>query len=194
MLVLSKRLLGVPIMSIQTGARIAATQTPIIDPRTLHIIAFYCQGGSLDKNASVLHTADIREVSDLGYIVDSSEVIMDPDELVRLQEILSFKFTLLDLPVLDDTKQKLGTIVDYATDLQDFRIYKLHVKRPLLSSLSVSELIISRNQIIEVNNKHIIVRSATVEDREPNVVEKAQASLANPFRKPQPNSIEHDQS
>lgn len=194
MLVLSKRLANVPIMSIQTGARIAVTNGPIVDPRTLQIVAFHCRGDSLDKNASVMHTADIREVSDLGYIVDSSDVIMDPNELVRLQEVLSYNFNLLDLPVIDDQKHKLGMIIDYATDLRDFRIYKLHVKRPLLSSLSTSELVIDRGQILEVNNKHIVVRSATVEDKEPTVVEKAQASLANPFRKPQPNSIERDHS
>lgn len=186
MFVLSQRLVGVPLMSLQTGSQVAETGEPIIDPRQLHIVAFYCEGPNLDSHPSVLHTEDIRETSDIGIIIDDSDKLMSPDGLVRLQEIIDFNFNLLGLPVLTEHGQKLGTVGDYAVDTVGFLIHKLHVKQSLLRSINSAELIIDRNQIIEVTNKHIIVKSAVV-DAEERATQPAQivpTALANPFRKP----------
>lgn len=185
MLVLSKRLLGVPLMSLQTGSMIGTTGEPIIDPRRLHIIAFYCEGPMLDARPAVLHSNDIRELSDIGIIIDSSDNVMPPGDLIRLQEVIEFGFSLLGVQVVTDRGHKLGTVEDYATDALTFLIEKLHVKRPFPHNLHTSGLIIDRKEILEVTNSKIIVKSATVkEDRKDTVGETIQ-SFANPFRKPQ---------
>lgn len=172
-------------MSLQTGSEVAETGEPIIDPRQLHIVAFYCEGPTLDNHPSILHTEDIRETSDIGIIIDDSDDLMSPDGLVRLQEILDFKFKLLGLPVVTEHGQKLGTVGDYAVDTVSFLIHKLHVKQSLLRSINSAELIIDRNQIIEVTNKHIVVKSAVVEaeERATGTAQIVPSALANPFRK-----------
>jgi len=175
-------------MSLQTGARVAIAKEPIIDPRRLHIVALYCEGPLLDSEAAVLYTGDIREVSDIGLIVDDSDVIMDPRQLVRLQEVIDFDFHLMHLPVLTEHGKHLGKVSDYTVDTLTFLIHKIHVRRPLLRSLSVAELIIDRQQIIEVTNQHIIVRSATVTTE----ARSKSTAFANPFRtpSPQPDTID----
>lgn len=187
MFVLSNRLLKVPVMSIQTGSSIALTAEPIIDPRKLQIVAFFCEGGKLSEESNILHTSDIREVSDIGFIVNSSDDIMDGDGLVRLQEIVDYNFRLIGIPVYEDRGGRLGVVGDYIVDTASFFISKLHVKRPLLKSFSTSELVIDRTQIIEVTNKRIVVRSATVKDEQVEAATTSPIAFENPFRKPQPS-------
>lgn len=180
MLLLSERLLETPILSLQTGSPLAQTSAPIIDPRRLHIVAFYCDGPLLDDHPSVLHTADIREFSDIGIIVNGSEDIMPPHDLVRLQEIIDFHFDLVGMKVIDDHKTKLGKVTDFTVDMQTFMIQKIIVKPPLIRSIKESELIIDRDQIVEITDECIIVKAPSVTQ-----VSHApqEAAFQNPFRK-----------
>ncbi len=187
MLVLSRRLLGTPIMSLQTGSQIGKTDEPIIDPRRLHIVAFYCVCGGLKLDGgqpAILHTSDIRELSDLGIIINSSDDIMAPKELVRLSEVIEFNFKLRGIAVVTEHGEKLGTVEDYTTDSLTFLIHKLHVKRPLLKSFNTSDLIIDREQILEVSNQRILVRSATIKS-DAKAAAQPLSAFVNPFRKPQ---------
>ncbi len=158
MLVYSNNLFNVPVLSLQTGAVLAHTGQPIIDPRRLFIVAFYCDGPLLDDHPSVLHVSDIREFSDIGMIVNHSEDLMPPGGLVRLQEVINFNFQLIGRTVIDTARSKLGTVEDFATETSNFMIKKISARRPLLKSFSTSKLLIDRQQIVEVSNDYIVVR------------------------------------
>lgn len=179
MLVLHKKLENVPIMSLQNGSQLGLAQDPIIDPRKLQIVAYHANGPRIHR-ASVIHTADIREFGPLGFIVNNADSIMDLDEdLVRLQEVINFHFTLLGKQVVDENKHKLGKVVEYTVDLESFLIQKIHVGQSLLKNITSSNLIINRTQVVELNDKFIMVRSGSTHDP----VGLMQAM--NPFRKNQ---------
>lgn len=183
MLLPREKLIGTPILSLQTGAPLAQTSDILIDPRRLHITAFYCDGPLVNEQPALLHTSDIREFSDIGFIVDSSDDIMPPDGLVRLQEIIDFGFDLLHMKVVDSHQKKLGKVVDFSVESNSFMIKKITVKRPLLHSLNDSELIIDREQIVEITDDTIIVRAPSIESHE---VSAARQPIVNPFRKHDP--------
>jgi uncharacterized protein YrrD len=164
MLVLKERLIHVPVMSLQTGAQIAQTERPIIDPRQLMVVAFYCQGSTLDVTPAVLHVDDIREAGTLGFIVDDADVIMSPTDLVRLQQIISYNFSLEGKLVVDDRGQKIGKVDNFIVDMRSFYITQLQVQPSILQSWSTSQVLIGRTQILEINDKKIIVKSATVKE------------------------------
>ena len=74
MMLLGSALTNAPIMGIQTGSEIARTKRAVIDPGTLAVLAYEVAGASLDNSApNLLRVADVREFSDLGFIVDSSD-------------------------------------------------------------------------------------------------------------------------
>jgi len=189
MLVLRDRVIDTPIMSLQTGGMIAHTEKAIIDPRSLAVVAFYCAGPMLDVDPAILHTSDIRETGPMGFIVDNSDKIMSPEDLVRLQEVIDLNFQLDNKPVIDDTGRKVGHVVDYAVDTDSFLIIKLHVRPGLLQAFQIAEVIIDRQQIVKVSDKHIVVKSPTIKVREPVKT----THTGNPFRAahPQPDMIEH---
>ena len=76
MLIAIDNLIGIPVMSLQTGTQLAETTAALVDPRQLTIAAFYVDGPGLEESPSILHPGDIRELSDIGIIVDSTEKLM----------------------------------------------------------------------------------------------------------------------
>ena len=166
-------------MSLQTGGSLGVATQSIIDPRKLQIVAFYVTGPRIQE-LSVLHTSDIRELGPLGFIVDGAESIMTLDEdLVRLQEIISLNFSLVGKQVIDDTKKKLGKVVEYVLDGESFIIQKIHVSQSVIKNFKNTNLVIHRSQIVEINDRQIIVRSGLVQES------AGLAEVLNPFRKNQ---------
>src|SRR6266571_2338851 len=162
MLVLRDRLLGVPIVSLQTGMQLGTTSGIIVDPKHLNVVAFYCTGPHIDFNPAVLYVTDIREYGNLGMIVNSAENIMQPAELPRLQEVIGYHFQLEGKMAIEENGHKLGKVETYTVETSTFYISRLHLRPGVLQSFAITEILIDRSQIISIDNKHIIVRQADV--------------------------------
>ena len=171
-----------PILSLQTGTQIAQTAEPIIDPRELKIVAFYCEGPHLDTSPAILHIDDIREISNLGLIVDGAESIMPPTDLVRLQQIIGFNFHLDGKLVVEESGRKLGKVHNYTVDTKSFYITQIHAQPNIWQSFSVSDIPVGRTQIKEITDDKVIVRSTTIPAKQ-----QAQP-IHNPFHQHQPQT------
>ncbi len=182
MLITIDNLLSLPVMSLQTGSQLAETTGVIIDPRQLAIAAFYVEGQGLEQSPSILHPSDIRELSDLGFIVDDADKLMSLEGLVRLEEIIDFKFELVGLKVVDEHKRKLGKVSDYSIETTDYTVVQVYTEQSLLRSLSTMSSTIHRAQIISVNNNVMVVQSPTVKDGVKQVASDARQAFTNPFR------------
>lgn len=185
MLVLGQTLINIPVMSLQTSAEIARTDSAIIDPRTLKVVAYYVTGKTLDFAPAILMTTDIRETSDVGFIINSSDELMRLEDVVTMEEIISLNFTVEGKKVVDDHGRKVGKVTAYSVDPQSFVIHQLHIERPLLKSLIHAGSLINRTQIIGVNDTTITVKSPDIRVDE-GVTHTAKASFHNPFRSHQP--------
>jgi len=185
MLVFGSRLINTPVLSLQTGRELARANHPIIDPRHLTIVAYEVTGPRLDQTPSLLRIADVREFSDIGMIIDSSDELVGPSDVIKLSEIIELNFKLIDLPVKDERGRKLGRVVDYSVEVPSFVIAQLSVKRPLFRSLNDSELLIHRSQIAEITDDQIIVKSA--EDK-PKPIKQSARQYTNPFRSQTPQT------
>ena len=186
MLLSNERLLSTAVMSLQTGVELAKTSRIMVDPRDLSILAYQLDGHQLDTRPSFLRVADIRELSSVGFIVDSSDEFVGLDDIIILKEVYDFKFDLIGLTVIDEKKRKLGKVINFTVDSGSYSVQQLVVRRPLLKSLNEAELIIHRDQIIEVNNQRVIVKAPTAQDPVP--VSQAAREFTNPFRQPQVQS------
>jgi uncharacterized protein YrrD len=181
MILIGSALENAPVMGLQTGAELARTKRPIIDPANLAVIAYELEGPLLDETPSLLRIADVRELSDLGLIVDSSDEFIQPNDVIKIQEIYALNFNLVGMSVTDEKNTKLGKIIDYTLDTGGFIVQQLTVRRPLIRSLSDTELVIHRSQIIEINDNAIVVHSqAKVPELKAHEVV---GSYINPFRK-----------
>lgn len=190
MLLAFDRLLDTPVMSLQTGAELARTKKVLVDPRDLTVVAYELDGPVLDERPSFLRPVDVRELSNLGLIVDSSDEFVALDDVIRIRQVADYSFSLIGLQVIDERKKKLGKVQSYNVDSGSFAVQQLIVKRPLLHSLNESELLVHRSQITEVKPTHITVSSATTEAEDSKPIRE----YANPFRtgNVQPEAIDAD--
>jgi uncharacterized protein YrrD len=188
MLLSGTQLIGMPVMSLQTGKELAITSVAVINPNDLTIVAYRVAGQHLDHDPSYLRTADIRELGSLGIIIDSSDEFLEPEDIINDKDIYEMEFTLEGKHVVDDQRNKVGKVTDYVIEPESFVVEQLVVKRPLLKSLTDDELLVHRTQIVEVTNDTIVIKSSKVKAKEPA---KEGHHYVNPFRSsnPQPETV-----
>lgn len=183
MLLLGARLIGTPIMGLQTGTRLAQAARPIINPNNLAIVAYEVEGPLLDETPSFIRIADVRELSNIGMIIDSSDEFIGKDDVIKIRELYELNFRLVGMNVIDDQHHKLGKVEDYILDTDSFIIQQLTVRGGLFKSLVNTSKTIHRSQIVEINSTTIVVKSATTK-KEP-VTGQPTRNYTNPFRTPQ---------
>lgn len=186
MLVKRERLLNCPVMSLHVAGEIARTVEDVVSPHDLKIIAFLVDGPLVGTElGEVLDTKEIRELSHLGMIIDSGDDLSERDDIIKVQEVLRLDFHLLGMRVESKKGTKLGKIIDYTVNTEDYAVQQLIVARPLIKSFIDPELIIGRSQVVEVTDEKVIVK-----DEEEKLLKKAAQedfipSFVNPFREPQ---------
>jgi len=185
MLVLGSRLHETPVMSLQTGTRLARTTQPLIDPTNLKIVAYQVDGPLLTEHPSFLRTADIREMSAIGMIIDSTDELLGLHDVIKVEELYGMGNWLIGKAVINTDKQKLGKIEDYSVDTGSFMIQQLNVKRGILRGITETSLLVHRTQIVEINDDAIIIKSTKKKLHEP-VMKSVRHEYVNPFRGPAP--------
>ncbi len=179
-------------MSLQTGTRLAQTSTPLINPEDLKIIAFELEGPLLTEKPSFLRVADIREMSGIGMIIDSSDELIGLDDVIKIKQLYELDFNLIGMNVIDEHKHKLGKVANYTIETGSYVIQQLDVKQGIIRSLANTGVLIHRSQIIEINDNFIIVKSTAKKVTVIPTVEAPQRDFVNPFRQPSPQPEQTD--
>lgn len=161
MLIVSTQLVGMPIVSVHASAKIGATTRVIINPHNLTIAGFYVLRPARGEE-EVLLPQDIRETDGKVFVINHEEDLADAEDLIRLEEVLKIDYQLHEKPVVTESGKKLGLVEDYVVDAQKLTIMSLHVSPTLLKSFMSSDRVISRKQILEVSEKEVTVKDATI--------------------------------
>jgi sporulation protein YlmC with PRC-barrel domain len=164
MLRLSNNYTDRSILSLRTGGVIGVATTPIINPNNLKIEGWYAQN-HFEKGVFILPAREIRDFIAKGLVVDDHDSLTHPDDMVRLKDTIDIQFELIGKTVMTESKKKLGKVADYAVDESSYYIQKMYVNPTILKGLTSDQLLIDRNQIIEITNKKIIVQDPTVRER-----------------------------
>lgn len=156
MLQLSDSVIGKSVLSLRTGAPVATIVAPLINPNNLKLEGFFCRD-SADKSELVLLYQDIREVLPGGLVVNDYDVLAQPDDLVRLQELIELRFDVMGKPVETISHDKIGKVSDYAFESTTMFIHKLYISQSILKNLTSGALSVDRTQIHEITPKKIII-------------------------------------
>jgi uncharacterized protein YrrD len=144
------------VLSLRTGSPVASILGPIINPNNFKIEGFYCED-SFNKARLILLYQDIRDIVPKGYIVNDHDVLVDPNDLVRLNDIIQTNYEVLNKQVVTVDREKVGKVNDYAVETSSMYIQKIYVSQSIMKSLTGGNLSIDRNQIHEVTPKQIII-------------------------------------
>ena len=185
MLMNVSHLLELPVLSLHAGGPVAWLESEIVDPATLMILGFYINGEALDdpEVGEILDVRSIREISNLGIVVDSAEDFVNVTDVVRIERASEKEFMPAGKKVFDERGKRLGKISDYIIETGDFTIVDIIVQKPFMQAFSYPEIFIPASEIVEVADDRVIVKASsnkieTTEDREKRI------PFTNPFRKP----------
>ena len=194
MLVANSKLVGLPVLSVQDSHRVATISSAIIDPDSLKIIAFRVYGATNTEGGNVLDARSIREYSNMGVVIDSTDELVSDGDVVKIKKVIELNFNLIGLKVETKKRSKLGKIIDFTVTVDNFSVQQIIVKRPSIKSFLDPELTIPRAEIVEVTDYKVIVRDEEKVIKERALNEDFVPNFVNPFRKtessPAPNHIE----
>lgn len=186
MLVNASTLIGCPVLSLHVGGRIASISQLYIDPNTLKLLAVRLEG-LIDREVEgdLLPVESIREFSQLGVIIDSTDEIISDETVIKIRDVLKLNFALPGLKVITQKKSKVGKVIDFTLDISTWDVYQLIVQRPALKAFFDPELTISRQSIIEVNDYQVIIKDEHEKVPETEAKPEFTPNFVNPFRKPE---------
>jgi uncharacterized protein YrrD len=162
--ILARQLKGLPVISLQTGQTVAFLSDPIINPANLELMAFRLDTGKGKRESTVLLVRDIRQLSPDGALIDSADELEDASEIIRLKEVIDGKFSLPGAMVITESGSRLGKVDNYTINPENSLVQKIHVRQSLLRDFFMSNLIIDRQQIVDVTTKQIVVRDADIKE------------------------------
>lgn len=191
MLIFGEKLTNAPVLSLQTGAELARTEHAIINPANLKVLAYSLSGRLLSDQTqtSYIRTAEIREYSPVGLIIDSDDEIITHDDIVTNKDIYELNFSPIGLKVKDEAGAKLGKVSGYTVNTSTYYILQLRVIKAGLSLLTNTDKLVHRSQIIEINNTEIIVKSTQKKIKDVTPIINTEP-IINPFRSQTPSAQE----
>ncbi len=158
MLRLSSSYFSRPILSLRTGGKIGLANQPIINPNNLKIEGWFVKN-SLQKGEFILPVSEVRDFISKGLVVNDFDALTHPEDMIRLEPTIKIRFQLIGKPVVTEKKRRLGKVADFAVN-EGFYIQKLYINPSFLKGITSEQLIISRNLIVEMTDKKIIVSDA----------------------------------
>ncbi len=140
------KVIGLPVLSLHVGARIATVKNVLIDPDKLQIVAFFVRGNNFRGDLMLL-PSDIREINLKNIVVDGEHRLVEPGELIRLKSLIEMGYEPLGKGVEEKNGRKLGVLTSYFVEIDSLFIKKIVVKPKLRIAISSPELTIDRQEI-----------------------------------------------
>lgn len=160
MLKLSNALLNIPVMSLRTGGSVGQATEMIINPNNLKIEGWYVNDRFSGKKL-ILVSAEIRDISVKGIVINDHEVLAEPGELVRLKPVLEIGFALIGKQVVSQSGRRYGKVNDFAVETESLIIKKIYASQSIIKNFSGGNASIDRTQIVEITNSQIIIEDPT---------------------------------
>jgi len=150
-----KCLLGDPVESSQTQKKIGKLKEIVVDPDTGKLVAFLLETALPESWLSVL---DILEFQENKVLIQSEGKLMPLDDLPRVRQIKKLNIKVLGAKVFTEKGQYLGKATDLIFDEHTGEILRYYIARPLILSPLKAYLILSRDAVLRIEKKGIIVK------------------------------------
>lgn len=158
---LATEIIGATVFSVHTGNRIGEVTGLLVRHKDFKIELLVVKTPEIEKSLYLL-SSDIRAYDNNKIIIDSYQELSEADDLLRHQVLIKEDSKLFNSKVETHSGKYLGKVKDYSLDTNHFFINKIYITANWPLRLLHERLIVDRADIIEVNNKKIIVRDATI--------------------------------
>lgn len=155
----AKSLVGAKVLEFDSGDLLALLDLPIVNPDTGVLEAFWVRPMNLPVSHAVVQVADILEFKKNIYI-RSENVMADPADVIRLNEILSEGRDFLNARVMNESGKYYGKLVDLSFDTETYMLKQIDVRKTFLF-FAYDRRIFAWGRILRVLPEKIIIDDRT---------------------------------
>lgn len=141
-----------PVGSLEEAEMVGKVFRLAVDPEEQKLIGFSVKTGGYFAKTPVVSMADVIDVDKNGIVINSKDSLIDQNEIVRMDDILKKKFSIIGLKVIDKKKKKIGRVEDVLIDASTGEILRIYV-----SSLT-KRRVFERSQIEKITFLEVVVK------------------------------------
>jgi len=169
---LAVRVVGMPILNIETGRICGHINALFIDVRN-NKVALFRINPRFKSKFTYLIARDAREINDHYVVVNSENDLSEPDELIKYKPVIEIPIQLIKAKVKTQSGRYLGRCRDFCFDGVSFDVVQIYITGPFWQKIITSNHIIDGRDIISINQKQIIVKDSLVKS-----AQKAKSALS----------------
>ena len=171
-------IIGTQIHQHNNGNILAVLKDVIINTDTGKIEAIWVKPLTVHLSNAVIRTSDIIEWKKRIYIKGDT-AISDPEDIIRISEILARNILVIDSRVENQQGDYLGDVYSFDFDSESMMLRFIYTEKKALGLISHQKGLFSYKNIIEIKESVIIVDDKTLvkdEVTEAGVIEDSPAS------------------
>lgn len=161
MFIEARKLIGLPLAAMETQSKIGEIREVLIEPENGKLLGFLVQQGAtgwrIFSPLKALAVVDVKAWDPHGLVTQSLENLVEPQEIVRIQEVLDKKIKLLGLPAKTESGKNLGKVEDFLIDSVTETVVKIY-----LQDLLGNSRIFAWEKIIKIDQA-VILADETLE-------------------------------
>lgn len=128
MIIEAKKLIGLPVAAMDVRAKVGVVSEVLIAPENGKLLGFLVKVPGFFAPQKALTVSDIKNWDPKGLVTDSFENIVDPDEIVRIKEVLDKKIILIGLKAKTQSGKNLGVVDNFLVDTETETVIKYYLK------------------------------------------------------------------
>jgi len=151
MLIELSKLKGLPVGVLEESRKAGTVSKVIFDHSQAKIIGFLIKTNSFWGLQKVVSLSDVIVIDESGLVINSSEDILEKDEVVRVGALLKKNAKLVGLRVCNKEERFLGFLNDAVIETQTGNLVRIY------AGFLWRKFIFSQKQIIKLDEKRIVV-------------------------------------
>ncbi|MBM2820969.1 MAG: PRC-barrel protein [Candidatus Berkelbacteria bacterium] len=149
MLIEAKQLIGLPVAAEDTQSKIGKVFQVLIDPENGRVLGFEVVSGGIFAPKRVLSITDVREWDPNGIVTATIENLVDPQEIIRINEIIKKNIYFLGMKAKTENGKGLGVVDDLLIDTETESVVKYYLKD------LINSRVLTADKVTKID-KHII--------------------------------------
>lgn len=158
----SKKLLTLPVISLNDGEELGKVQGVIVDPEAISLVALildYRKG--IFKEPRIIHFENITSFGDYAVTIKDSGACERASQSPHLGPLFRHPPRILGAKVLTEDGNFLGTVEEFCFDPATGKINGLELSNSFLNTLVRGKTLIEGNVITTIGKSAIIVKAGT---------------------------------
>lgn len=148
-----------PVGALEEAKMVGKVHRLAVDPAEQKLIGFTVKTGGYFSKVYSVSISDVIDIDKNGVVISSTEALVPSYEIVRMNDILAKKFSIIGLRVVTRSGEKVGKVENVVIDTNTGDILRVY------TTTFARRRVFERSQIEEITFLEVIIRKNKEEVR-----------------------------